>query len=239
MEAVAARGVSPVTGRESDMVERSTRTRRRQVVRVRTLRAVSTVERPDDTVRSPQIRPAQPAQRRVGPSPRSTASAPSRARSRQQVTILGVLLVLALAGLVVAGQRWYDQRQLVAAHQAALAAAKQTTVDFVTISAATVDRDLQRVAAGATGDFREEFTRGIPQVRLAVIENQVESTGSVLRAALVSGDLDSAVVLVAVDASVKNTGAPEGRLSHYRIQVDLAVEPESGRWLVSRLQFIG
>ena len=77
-------------------------------------------------------------------------------------------------------------------------------VNFVSISAASVDRDLQRIAAGATGDFKDEFTRGQPQVRAAVVENKVDSRGSVLRAGLVSGDRRTAVVLVAVDATVKN-----------------------------------
>ena len=153
--------------------------------------------------------------------------------------LAAVVLVAVLGLLVWTGLRWYDARQLAGAHQAALAAAKQTTVDFVTISASSVDSDLQRIADGATGDFKDEFTRGMPQVRQAVVENKVESTGQVLRAGLVSGDLDSAVVLVAVDASVKNAGAPDGRLSHYRIQVDVALDPDSGRWLVARLQFVG
>jgi Mce-associated membrane protein len=153
--------------------------------------------------------------------------------------VLVLVLLVALIGLGWVGLRWYDGNQLAAAHQAALAAAKQTTVDFVSISASSVDGDLQRIADGATGDFKDEFTRGMPQVRQAVVENKVESTGQVLRAGLVSGDLDSAVVLVAIDASVKNVGAPDGRLSHYRIQVDLATDPDSGRWLVSRLQFVG
>lgn len=152
---------------------------------------------------------------------------------------LAVLLAGALAGAAFAGQRWYQRHRLQAAHAAALAAAKQTTVDFVSVSAASIDRDLQRVAARATGDFKDEFTRGTAQVRSAVVENNVDSQGTVLRAGLVSGDLDSAVALVAVDASVKNTRAPDGRLSHYRVQVDLALDKGSGHWLVSRLQFVG
>ena len=49
----------------------------------------------------------------------------------------------------------------------------------------------------------------------------------------------TAVVLVALDATVKNTNAPDGRLSHYRIQVSLTRDAGSGRWLVSQLQFVG
>lgn len=171
--------------------------------------------------------------------PAGSSGRPTADRARIVAAVVVVLLVAALAALAVTGQRWYGQRQLEAARQAALAAAKQTTVDFVSIGATTVDRDLQRIAAGATGDFKDEFTRGMPQVRTAVVENGVESRGTVLRAGMVSGDRDSAVVLVAVDATVKNVRAPEGRLSHYRIQVDLALDRGSGRWLVSRLQFVG
>jgi Mce-associated membrane protein len=174
--------------------------------------------------------------------PASGAAASSRdtaRRPRRTVLATLVLLAAALAGLGVTGQQWYQQRRLEAARQGALAAAKQTTVDFVSISAATVDRDLQRISTGATGDFKDEFTRNMAQARTAVVENKVSSAGSVLRAALVSADLDSAVVLVAIDVSVRNTGAPDGRVSHFRIQVDLSVDPTSGRWLVSRLQFVG
>jgi Mce-associated membrane protein len=138
-----------------------------------------------------------------------------------------------------AGLRWQEANQLTSAHQAALAAARQITVDFVTISASSVDSDLQRIVDGATGDFKDEFARGMAEVRQAVVENKVESAGEAVRAGLVSGDLDSAVVLVAVDVSVRNVGAPDGRLSHYRIQVDVAWDPGTGRWLISRLQFVG
>src|SRR6266498_3230525 len=123
--------------------------------------------------------------------------------------LLVAVLAAALAGALVTagsyGARWYADRQLDAARQQALAAAKQLTLNFVSISASTVDRDLERIVAGATGEFKDEFTRGMPQVRAAVVENNVESRGTVLRAGLVSADRDSAVALVAIDATVKNT----------------------------------
>lgn len=153
--------------------------------------------------------------------------------------LLVATLSVALGTAGLFGYRWHTDRALAQAQQGAVAAARQTTVNFVSISAATVDRDLQRITEGATGDFKEEFTRGMPQVRTAVVENKVDSQGSVLRAGLVTGNLRNAVVLVAVDATVKNSHAPEGRASHYRIQVDLSRDRDSGAWLVSRLQFVG
>jgi Mce-associated membrane protein len=160
-------------------------------------------------------------------------------RPRWAFAGLLVLLAAAVTAAAVTGYGWYAQQRLDQARQQALGAARQTTVDFVSVSAKTVDRDLQRVTAGATGDFKDEFTRGMPQVRAAVVENNVDSRGTVLRSALVSGDDDSAVVLVAVDATVKNAKAPQGRLSHYRIQVNVDKDAKSGRWLVSKLQFVG
>jgi Mce-associated membrane protein len=160
-------------------------------------------------------------------------------RKRPQWTSVG--LAVALCAAVVAaslfGFHWYRDRALDRAHQQAVAAARQTTVNFVSVSASSVDRDLQRILAGATGDFKDEFSRGQSQVRATIVENAVESRGTVLRAALVSGDRRTAVVLVAIDATVKNSKAPDGRLSHYRIQVEVAYV--SGQWLVSRMQFVG
>jgi Mce-associated membrane protein len=166
----------------------------------------------------------------------STNRSPST-RGRLTVWAAIVVLVCALVTAAVQGWQYNDQRRLDAARQQALAAARQTTVNFVTISAATVDRDLQRVADGATGDFKDEFTQSEPQVKAAVVENKVDSRGTVLRAAIVSADRTSAVVLVAVDATVRNVNAPTGRLAHYRIRVNLALV--NGVWLVSTLEFVG
>jgi Mce-associated membrane protein len=155
---------------------------------------------------------------------------------RLQLLVLGVL-ALALVAAGWSGWQLYKRMVMERDHAAAVAAARQFTIDFVSISASTVDSDIQRVTSAATGDFAGEYTRGKTQVRAAVVENDVQSQGNVLRAGLVSGDSDSAVVLVAVDATVKNVKAPQGRPAHYRIKVDLV--KEEGRWLVSKLEFVG
>ncbi|MEV6968491.1 hypothetical protein AB0M47_25585 [Hamadaea sp. NPDC051192] len=153
--------------------------------------------------------------------------------------VLIMVLAVALAATAYAGHGWWKQRQLETAHTEAVTAARQLAVNFVSISAGTVDADLARIAAGATGEFGDEFGRGMPGVREAVLTNKVQSAGTVLRAGLVSGDDDSAIVLVAIDATVSNVKAPDGRVSHYRMQLDLAKDDASGKWLVSKLQFVG
>jgi Mce-associated membrane protein len=155
---------------------------------------------------------------------------------RLQLLVYAVL-VLAVAAAGWSGWRLYSRQAAERDQAAAVAAARQFTIDFVSISAATVDSDIQRVTSGATGDFAGEYERGKTQVRAAVVENEVRSEGTVLRAGLVSADADSAVVLVAVDATVRNVKAPQGRPAHYRVKVDMV--KEEGRWLVSKLEFVG
>jgi len=210
----------------------------------RTVRRRSATRRPAARKQPPAPAPSHASSSSVTSRPKPKTKPERRpARPRPHLSwvtlALVVVAVATVAAAAVLGWRWNDDRTLNQAHEQALAAAKQTTVNFVSVSASTVDRDLQRIVDGATGDFRDEFTRSESQVRSAVVENKVDSHGTVLRAALVSGNRHSAVVLVAIDATVKNVKTPNGRASHYRIQVDVSRDPDSGRWLVSRLQFVG
>lgn len=203
---------------------------------------VDTAEPADTAAPVPSLAAAPATGANAGSAPtQPTSDEPPRQVSdrRWRITAWSLLVLLlgAVAAAGVFGRQWYDQRQLDNARQQALAAARQDTVDFVSISAATVDRDLQRISERATGEFKDEFTQDMAQVRAAVVENKVDSRGSALRAAIVSASRRTAVVLVAVDATVKNTNAPDGRLSHYRIQVTMA--NHSGRWLISQLTFVG
>lgn len=153
--------------------------------------------------------------------------------------LLAVALVLSVAAAGWLGYQWYHGYQIRESHQEAQAAARGTVVDFLTISASSVDKDLRAVLDGATGEFKKQYEGGMSEVRTAVTENKVSSTGRVLRSGVVSGDADSAVVLVAVDARIKNVRTPEGRKAHYRVQVDMVYDNEQERWLVSRLEFVG
>lgn len=178
-------------------------------------------------------RPKIPGQRRSGgpmepPEPRRRPSRPTAA--------LLLVLLAALTATAYHGLGWYGDRQTHRVQRQAVAAAKQSTVDFVSVSASSVDRDLARILAATTGDFRDGFSRGRSHMRAAVVGNNTESRGTVLRAALLWGDRRRAVVPVAIDATVRNTHAPEGRRAQYRIQVELI--RTDGRWLVSGLRFV-
>jgi Mce-associated membrane protein len=158
---------------------------------------------------------------------------------RRGIVVLGLLglAVLLLAGAAFLGYGAIQRYQDTSARDAAVQAARKTVLNFVSISAATIDRDLERVSDGATGEFAEQFDSGKPRVKEVVVEAKVRSTGRILESAVVSSDRDSAAVLVVVDGTVVNTNAPKGQLRHYRIRVDMAAE--KGAWRVAKLNFVG
>ena len=118
-----------------------------------------------------------------------------------------------------------------------LEAARQQAVNFTTLDHRHLDRDLGRVLAGSTGDFRQQFRKGTEDLSRLVTANQAVSEGEVLEAGIVSDDADSARVLVVADSTVTNSGTADPQRRHYRLQMDLV--HREGRWLVSDLQFVG
>ncbi|WP_329050073.1 hypothetical protein OG873_11660 [Streptomyces violaceus] len=130
------------------------------------------------------------------------------------------------------GQREADQRR-----QGILAAARQSALNFTSLDYRHYDRDSANVLAGATGDFKKQFTAQTEQLTKLVAQNKSVSQGQVLEAGIVRSDEDSARVLVVADSKVTNTAAPEGEARTYRLQLDLV--HKDGRWLTSDVEFVG
>lgn len=197
----------------------------------------------------PADRAAQGAGPGEGTAPRPTdgEAAPARARAvlARDLLVRVLLLAVLLAALVVGGVLLARHRQAVAQQAVrddVLAAARQEAVNFTTLDYRQLDRDLGRVLDGAGGSFKTQFQQQSDQLRQLVTANKAVSVGQVLDAGLVSLDGDSARVLVVADSRVTNTGAPDGQLRRYRMQLDLvrsADGPTRGRWLTSDLQFVG
>src|SRR5258706_2741824 len=150
------KGGAPANGRAAAAPTRSARRRA----------AIRRTPRRHDPIRDPIRDPITEILERLDEEPVKD-DAPRRKRSRRRPQWTTVALAVALCAAVVAavllGGRWYGDRRLDKAHQQAVAAARQTTVNFVSVSAASVDRDPQRIAAGATGGFKDEVPRGQSQ----------------------------------------------------------------------------
>jgi Mce-associated membrane protein len=152
------------------------------------------------------------------------------------VAVLSVLLVGSLSVGTAFGWHWYQDRADEQARNAAVSAAKVTVSDFMSVSAETVDRDLKRALNGTTGDLHQQYQNGMSKTRAAIVENKVSARAQVLWASVTTSQRKSATVLVAMDATIKNVNAPNGRKAHYRVQVTVA--QQHGRWLVSALNFV-
>ena len=152
--------------------------------------------------------------------------------------IVALLVAACLAVSAAFGWQLYRQHRTSASRSAAIAAAKRTATAMMSVSYTTVDSDMRQVLDGATGDFAQQYKSSEGTVRSAVTENKVQSTAGVLYASLSTLDVGkTATVYLAVDATVKNTKAPKGTKSHYRMQVTVA--DKSGHWLVSKIVYVG
>ena len=149
---------------------------------------------------------------------------------------LSVCLVVAAAALSMAASGLSDARAESARRSAILRAARQQATNLTTIDAQRLDQDVQRILDGATGDFKAQFEAGSKDLTEVLTTSRSVSKGEVLEAGIVTSDADSAQVLVVVDSTITNAQEPKGRLSHYRMQLDLV--RQGGQWLTSQLVFL-
>lgn len=164
---------------------------------------------------------------------------------------IAVLVVAAVAFAVVGGVfafKVHAAEQEEARRQAILYAAGQEAVNLMSLSYKTLDRDVQRILDGATGQLEKQFASREEQLKKVVPQVKAVTTGEVLSAGIVSADQDSAQVLLVVDQTVRNgsvsgsgtaTGSGsggQGVVKHYRMSMTL--QHKDGRWLVSQMEFL-
>jgi len=150
-----------------------------------------------------------------------------------------VAVLLALAAVIVAttlGRAAWERDRGAATRAEALAAGRQLAVNFVTLDASRFDADTGRVVEGATGDFKKQYEDALRELKPVVESNRTVSTVERAEASYVSGDADSAVVLVGLVAPTTNASATEPEKKTYRIRLDLAKVGDS--WKVSTLDFV-
>lgn len=148
-----------------------------------------------------------------------------------------VALVATVAVGATLGRDWWTARQLAQANASALAAGRQLAVNFATIDYRHVDQDTALVRSGATGPFLTSYASSLAQLKKVLVANRSVSTVERAEAGLVSGDLDSARVIVGIVAPTSNTAIPQGEKKTYRIRLDLQRAGDS--WKVAGLDFVG
>ncbi|MGW4365843.1 hypothetical protein ACWEKT_09370 [Nocardia takedensis] len=147
-----------------------------------------------------------------------------------------LLIVVAVAALIAAGiLGWQVKRDndTDAAAAAGLAAARTYAVTLTSVDSGNLDRDFTAVLDGATGDFKDMYTRSSGQLRQLLLDNKATGKGTVLEAAVKSATTTRVEVLLFIDQTVTNTAAADPRVDHSRVL--MTMELVDGRWLAAEV----
>lgn len=118
-----------------------------------------------------------------------------------------------------------------------LASAREEAEAFINIRYDSAQESIDRVAEGATGDFKEQYSSSTDGVIQVLQENRSVMTGEVLWAGVVDVDDDSATVIAATTGTVANKQTKNKPVvRNFRLQLELSYE--DGRWLTRDLQFV-
>jgi len=151
-----------------------------------------------------------------------------------ELVALALVSVLAVAVGGALALPWTTRAEQVGATNRAVAVAAERMVKaFLDVDYRQVDRDARRVMELTTAPFRQQYSINATDLRIAVVNDQSVTTGTVRAAGVEVVDRGSARVLVAADAVVRSGGAKDPKRSHYRFVVML--QSVKGRWLVSNL----
>lgn len=153
------------------------------------------------------------------------------------VSVVGLVIVVALAGLggwlgVQAYHFHQDNKQ----RNLFLQVGRQGALNLTTIDYQHVDADLQRILGSATGAFYDDFSKRAQPFFEAVKQVQSKSVGTVTEAGLESVTGNDAQVLVAVAVKTSNAGAPEQQPRAWRMRI--AVTKVGAEAKVSNVKFV-
>jgi Mce-associated membrane protein len=153
------------------------------------------------------------------------------------LAVLGVLLVAAasVTAWLYFSQYRPNQQAGPAAAESALQAAKDGTVALLTYAPDTLDADLDAAKSHLTGEFLTYYSQFTDQiVRPAAAEKQVETTATVVRAAVSEIHPDRATVLAFVNQTTLSAERPDPELANSSVLISLT--KVDGTWLISEFK---
>ena len=167
-------------------------------------------------------------------------------RTHVRLNVALCTLALLVACACVAGgvnvYRTHGQRADAAVEQErygeVLAAAEAEAEAFINIRYDDAEGSIDKVAQGATGQFRKQYDTSTRDVVQVLKQNRSVMDGEVVWAGVVDVDQDSATVIAATSGTVANvqTGnKPVAR--NFRLKLDLVRSGD--RWLTTNLEFVG
>lgn len=119
-----------------------------------------------------------------------------------------------------------------------LSAATAVAEGFVNVDYRKFEESVERVAAGATGEFAEQYKASTEGLRTLMTENKSVMTSKVLASGVVTISEFTARVLVTTSGTVTNTST-EGTEYAREMRLQLDLSKIQDKWLVNDVQFVG
>ncbi len=152
-------------------------------------------------------------------------------RPRRIVAVLAIVALCAAGGY--GGWKLYENHAIDQAEQQAVATAKDYAVTLTSIDSGSIDQNFTDVLGGATGEFKDMYSRSSNQLKQMLVDNKATSKGVVIDAGVKSATTDRVVVMLFVDQSITNSASPEPRVDRSRVL--MTMEKVDGRWLASKV----
>ena len=142
-----------------------------------------------------------------------------------------------LAGAGYEGWLLIQQHQKDVAAAQALDAARKYAVTLTSTDPNAVDQNFTDIINGATGEFKDRYTKAGSRLRKMLIDNKVATQGTVVDSAVKSAGTNKVEVLLFVKQSVSNSTAPAPRTD--LTAVTITMEKVTNRWLASKVVLPG
>ncbi|WP_319434866.1 DUF3329 domain-containing protein [Mycobacterium sp. RTGN5] len=148
--------------------------------------------------------------------------------------LVWALIVGLLGASGFLGWQVWQQREIAAASREAQQAAVHYAQILTSIDSNNVDQNFNEVLNGATGEFKDMYSRSSSQLRQLLVDNKATARGVVIDSAVKSASKNQVVVLMFVDQTVANSAAPDPRIDRSRVK--MTMDKVDGSWRASKVE---
>ncbi|WP_330255027.1 hypothetical protein OG874_11025 [Nocardia sp. NBC_00565] len=149
------------------------------------------------------------------------------------VGTVAALVLVALSCAGVLGWKLKQARDIDSAANQARDAASQYAVTLTSVNSTDLDQNFAAVLNGATGEFKDMYTRSSAQLKQLLVDNKATAHGTVVDTGIKSASTTRVEVLLFIDQTITNTVSPDPRID--RSRVVMTMELVNGRWLAAKV----
>lgn len=161
----------------------------------------------------------------------------AQARQRKRYARSAVVVAVYVGAFGLAGGlgwKLWDEHTVSRAGQVAQRTAVNYAQVLTSIDSNQADQNFAAVLDGATGEFKDTYTKASVQLRQLLVDNKATAHGTVVDSAIRSQSKTRVVVLLMVDQTVSNAVRPDGRVDRSRMRITM--NNVAGRWLASKVE---